>query len=66
VSYVLTYRPSAARDLARLPPALQDRLMARIEALSDEPRGPATKPLTGPLRGLHSLRVGDTGVLRIP
>ena len=59
MSYTVTYRPSAARDLEKLPTSLQDRLLARIEALADAPRGPGTKPLKGPLRGLTRLRVGD-------
>lgn len=59
MSHAVTYRPSAVRNIGRLPSALQNRLIERIQALADDARGPGTKPLSGSLRGLNSPRVGD-------
>lgn len=38
MSYALSFRPSAVRDLERLPALVQDRLLGRMEALANDPR----------------------------
>ncbi len=58
----LTHR--AARDLdaiRRKQARLFPRLLDKLESLSDDPL--AGKPLTGPLKGLRSLRVGEWRVI---
>lgn len=58
----LTHR--AARDLdtvRRRHPKLFVRLLDKLESLADDPL--AGKPLTGPLQGFRSLRVGDWRVI---
>jgi addiction module RelE/StbE family toxin len=60
----LTHR--AARDLdviKRRHPKLLTRLLDKLETLGEDPL--AGKPLTGPLKGLRSLRVGDWRVIYV-
>jgi len=47
--------------LGRSRPAFTQKVIAKIESLSNEPS--AGKPLVGPLKGLWSLRVGEYRIL---
>ncbi len=49
----------AARDFAKLPVAVQARLVAAVEKLRSWPQVSGVKPLFGNLRGWYRLRVGD-------
>jgi len=59
VSYAIRFEPTAQREYLRLPKELRDRIAARVNALSDDPRPPGAEPLRGKLKGLRRLRVGD-------
>ena len=48
-------------DLGRSRPAFTQKVIAKIESLSDDPT--AGKPLVGPLKGIWSLRVGEYRIL---
>ena len=56
MSHSLEYQASFLRGFRKLPPAIRQRLLPDVEALSDDPRPPALK---GKLRGLRRTRVGD-------
>jgi len=45
--YELRVRPSVAKDLRGVPRAEVQRILARIEALRDDPRAPDCEKLTG-------------------
>ncbi len=58
----LTHR--AVRDLdslRRRQPRLSVKLLDKLESLAEDPL--AGKPLTGPLKGLRSLRVGEWRII---
>lgn len=59
--YQLITHADAEHDVQRLPKDVRRRLDAGIQALARDPRphAPRGKPLTGPLKGLWRLRVGD-------
>lgn len=59
--YSLYVRGRADRELSRLPPDVQQRLDAAIDALADDPRPRGSKKLQG--RRGRSVRVGDYRVL---
>ena len=59
MSYQVLFEPAADRDLDDLPPKTQARVVRQIEALADTPRPAASRELSGRLRGLYRLRVGD-------
>jgi len=61
VSYSLRIKRSAAKELARTPRPMRERLVAIIDALTTKPhRGTALK---GDLSGLRRIRVGDYRVI---
>lgn len=45
--YELRVRPSVTKDLRGIPKADVKRILARMEALCDEPRGPGSEKLSG-------------------
>jgi mRNA interferase RelE/StbE len=45
--YELRVRPSVAKDLRGIPKADVTRILARIEALRDDPRAPGCEKLSG-------------------
>ena len=59
MTYEVQFRPRSDKDLDRLPPGVQRRVLERVEALASDPRPHGTQPLTGRLKGLRKLRVGD-------
>jgi len=56
--YTITFARSARKELERLPAGLVERILERIEALSDNPRPAGVTKLKGH-KGLWRLRVGD-------
>jgi mRNA interferase RelE/StbE len=63
VTYRVVLSPLARKRLAALTPPTQRLIVDHLFALADDPRPPTTEPLTGELRGLRKLRVGDWRVL---
>ena len=47
VRFVLRVRPSVAKDLRGIPRADVKRILARMDALRDDPRAPGCEKLTG-------------------
>ena len=58
MSYRIEFRPSALRELRRIPKPFADRLMTAIASLATVPRPPRCVRLQGP-EGFHRIRVGD-------
>jgi mRNA interferase RelE/StbE len=58
VNYEVRFDRAADRDLDRLPPTIQSRVLRRIEALSADPRPSDARALKANLKGLFRLRVG--------
>jgi mRNA interferase RelE/StbE len=62
VSDSIHYRPGIARDLARLPAHVLDRIDKAILSLETDPRKPGTIKLAG-ASGMYRMRVGDYRVV---
>ena len=60
--YDLRIKPSAERDLCRLPRSTIERIHIKILALRDGPRPPGSRKLSGNLEGWR-VRVGDYRIL---
>ena len=60
--YAVYFKPSADRQLAKLPRDVQRRIVAAIEALADKPRPPGAVKITGD-DNLRRIRVGDYRVV---
>ena len=56
-SYSVLIKPSAAKELERLPDKLRRQVAKRIQALADNPRPVGVEKLTG--EELYRLRQGD-------
>jgi mRNA interferase RelE/StbE len=56
--YAIYFKPSADRQLAKLPHDVQRRITAAVEALADDPRPPGVVKITGD-DNLWRIRVGD-------
>jgi mRNA interferase RelE/StbE len=65
MAYAVEVAPAAAKALKRLDVRLQARIRAKVRALAADPYGPnqQAKRLTGPMKDLFRLRVGDWRVL---
>jgi mRNA interferase RelE/StbE len=59
--YELRFKPSVARDLRGIPKADVQRILARIEALRDNPRPPGCEKLSAQER--YRLRQGSYRIL---
>lgn len=59
--YRIEVRPAAARQLRKLDPQTARRIQGVIALLADDPRPPASRPLTG--RPAWRVRVGDYRVI---
>ena len=59
--YRIEVRPAAARQLRKLDPPTARRMQGAIALLADDPRPPASRPLTG--RPAWRVRVGDYRVI---
>jgi len=57
MTYKVTFKPSAQKELSKLPDSVYKRAKKKILALADEPRPPGVKKLTG--REGWRVRVGD-------
>ncbi len=59
MSFEVALGAAAAEELAGLPAHVQRQVVKRIVALADDPRPPTSGDLSGDLRGLRKLRVGE-------
>jgi mRNA interferase RelE/StbE len=59
--YELRVRPSVAKDLRGLPKEKVKRILARIEALRDDPRPPGSEQLSAQER--YRIRQGDYRII---
>lgn len=57
--YAVEFRQQAVDDLERLDRAIGQRLLTKLRWLSENIQEITPVPLTGELRGLFKLRVGD-------
>jgi len=55
--YRVEVRPAALRALRKLDPNIRPRIEGAIALLAEDPRPPASRPLTG--RPAYRVRVGD-------
>jgi mRNA interferase RelE/StbE len=59
--YSLLFKKLVSKDLRSIPKQDVQRILSRIEALAEDPRGPGTKKLTN--LELYRIRVGRCRVL---
>ena len=59
--YRVEVRPSAIRALRKLDPEVRPRIEGAIALLAEDPRPPASRPLTG--RPAYRVRVGDYRII---
>lgn len=60
--YSISFRKSALKELGRLSPGIQDRVILAVEQLAAAPRPPGCKKLVGS-QNAYRLRVGDHRVV---
>lgn len=60
-SYSLEIKRSAAKELAQVPPKDRGRIVARIQALADDPRPVGAEKISGQER--YRVRQGDYQIL---
>ncbi len=58
MSYRLLVKPSAEKDLARLPRPVQRRVLDRLERIEADPRAPGSVKLVGS-KATYRVRVGQ-------
>ena len=58
MAYDVRFKASAAATVEKLPKSLQRRIIAKAEALAEDPRPPGVEKLKGE-EGLYRVRVGD-------
>lgn len=56
--YTILFKPSARRDLAKVPKTVAERIARAIDALADQPRPSGCQKLANE-DGLWRIRVGD-------
>lgn len=61
IQYAITFRPKAARQLKKLPEAIQSQIRTRITALAEDPRPHGCKKLAA--KDEYRIRVGSYRVL---
>jgi mRNA interferase RelE/StbE len=59
--YRVEVRPAALRALRKLDPTVRPRIEGAIILLAEDPRPPASRPLTG--RPAYRVRVGDYRII---
>lgn len=59
MTYEVRLSETAIADLSRLPQTARTQIVARVEALAEDPMPRHARALAGQLRGLWRLRVGD-------
>ena len=57
--FAIAFKPSAKKDLERMPKKERQSASARIDSLTDNPRPHWAEMTTGDLRGLWKFRVGE-------
>lgn len=60
--YRVEFKPSARRQLRKLPRDVQARIISRVEALAHDPRPPGSEEISGG-EDLHRIRIGDYRVV---
>lgn len=63
MSYTVEFTPAAARQLRKLPRAVQASLRPAINALADNPRPHGVKMLTNAEQGTYRVREGDYSIV---
>lgn len=63
MDYSVEFRPKAIADLERLDQVLRERIVSKIRWLVENFDNITPQPLTGELKGLFKLRVGDYRVI---
>jgi mRNA interferase RelE/StbE len=58
MSHTVIVKPAAERDIDRLPPSVQQRIVAGLAKIQCDPRGPGTVKLSG-TKATYRVRVGD-------
>ena len=64
MAYTVEFLKTAEEELAALPKAAQRQIIAKVEALKDDPRPAGIKQLKGPEKFLR-LRIGDYRVIYV-
>ena len=59
MSYEVRFTPAADRQVDKLPRAVRPKIIARAEALADNPRPHGVKMLTNAAQGTYRVREGD-------
>lgn len=59
--YRVEVRPAALRALRKIDPTVRPRIEGAIALLAEDPRPPASRPLTG--RPAYRVRVGDCRII---
>jgi mRNA interferase RelE/StbE len=59
--YRVEVRPAALRALRKIAPKMRPRIQGAIALLAEDPRPPASRPLTG--RAGYRVRVGDYRII---
>ena len=59
--YRIEVRPAAIRALRKLDPGIRPRIEGAVALLAEDPRPPASRPLTG--RPGYRVRVGDYRII---
>ena len=62
MAYQVLFKPSALRELAKLPRLIAERIAPAIDALARQPRPPGCKKLAGG-GNLWRIRVGDYRII---
>ena len=63
MSYSITIRKKALKDLETLPKKMTEKIASAIDSLSDNPRPVGSKKLKGKEEYLWRIRVGDYRIL---
>ena len=62
-TYQIRILPTAQKELASLPGAIQKRIGKKIDSFQENPRPPGARMLKGQRNGFYRLRVGDYRIL---
>lgn len=57
--YEVRFTPAVDRQIGKLPRAIRPKIIARAEALADNPRPHGVKRLTNAKQGTYRIREGD-------
>lgn len=61
--YIISIKPSALKELSKLPKAMVKKTEKAIDALAEEPRPVGVKKLKGADEDLYRIRVGDYRII---